>query len=264
MIGEITYHSTWLHRLNPSMKLMAFLVVFIGLLFIHNPNFLLYFIIGATLIYLFATGHTWKMIGLLALPLLIIFVSSATAMIFFGEGETTWYQFGLIHITEESFYRGLHLGLRSTVFGILSLIFALTTRPVYLFYSVMQQMKVKPAYAYSFMAGIRMLPIILEEFQTLRQAMKVRGVVFPRGVKGMYQKVKQYSIPLLAQSIRRAHRIAVAMEAKQFTKQTERTYYYKMVISLHDLLFVILLGAWMLVTFYFSMEFSLFPVENVR
>src|SRR5690625_7111529 len=39
------------------------------------------------------------------------------------------------HITEESFFRGLHLGIRTVSFGLLGLVFALTTTPVQLFYS---------------------------------------------------------------------------------------------------------------------------------
>ncbi|MGN8646988.1 energy-coupling factor transporter transmembrane component T family protein [Gracilibacillus sp. HCP3S3_G5_1] len=261
---SINYQPTWLHHINPSFKLLILTTLFIGLLFVHNPNYLLYVIIGALGLYLFGTGHTWKMIGLLAVPLLIIFVSSSTTMIFFGEGQNTWFKFGLIHITEESFYRGIHLGLRSSVFGILSLLFALTTRPVYLFYSTMQQLKVKPKYAYSFMAAIRMLPIIIEEFQTLRQALKVRGVQYSKGIKGMYEKIKLYAIPLLAQSIRRAHRIAIAMEAKQFSRNSKRTFYYHLGYSYKDLLFLFLLVIWLLIAYVCSEQFALFPVEYVR
>ncbi|SFL86631.1 energy-coupling factor transport system permease protein [Gracilibacillus orientalis] len=261
---SINYQPTWLHRINPSFKLLVLTALFIGMLFVHNPNFLLYMIIGALLLYLFCTGHSWKVVGLLAVPLLIIFLSSSTTMIFFGEGETTWFKFGLIHITEESFYRGIHLGLRSSVFGILSLIFALTTRPVYLFYSTMQQLKLKPKYAYSFMAAIRMLPIIVEEFQTLRQALKVRGVQYSKGVKGMYEKIKLYAIPLLAQSIRRAHRIAVAMEAKKFSKDSQRTYYYHLRYTNKDVLFSIFLVVWLFLAFICSEHFIVFPVEYVR
>ncbi len=261
---SISYQPTWLHQINPSFKLLTLTALFIGLLFVHNPNFLLYMITGIVVLYLFGTGHRWKVIGLLAIPLAIIFLSSSTTMIFFGEGEQTWFKFGLIHITEESFYRGIHLGLRSMVFGLLSLLFALTTRPVNLFYSTMQQLKLKPKYAYSFMAAIRMLPIIVEEFQTLRQALKVRGVQYSKGIKGMYEKVKLYAIPLLAQSIRRAHRIAVSMEAKQFSKNNKRTFYYHLGYTNKDLLFFLILVVWLIFSYVCSNQFTVFPVEYVR
>ena len=80
----------------------------------------------------------------------------------------------------------------------------------------MQQVKLKPKYAYSFMAALRLIPIMMEEFQTIRNAMKVRGFEREKGIRSVYFKMKAYSIPLLSGSIRRAHRIAVAMEANDF------------------------------------------------
>ncbi len=220
--------------------------------------------VGAWIMYLGYTGHSFFNLLLFASPFLLIFITSSISMILFGEGQTTWFQFGLIHVTEESFYRGLHLGMRSMIFGLLGLLFALTTRPVLLFYSLMQQFKLKPKFAYSFMAAVRILPIMLEEFQSLRHALKVRGVTYQKGVKGFYQKLQQYVIPLLAQSIRRAHRIAVAMEAKKFSGDQQRTYYYKLQIGKYDLYFTLLLISWVSITFYLTNFISIIPIDHVR
>jgi energy-coupling factor transport system permease protein len=46
-------------------------------------------------------------------------------------------------------------------------------------------------------------------------------------VRGVYERLKLYSLPLFAQSIRRAQRMAIAMEAKQFRMNQQRTYYYE-------------------------------------
>ncbi|SHN18416.1 energy-coupling factor transporter transmembrane component T family protein [Gracilibacillus kekensis] len=259
---ELNYQQTWLHLLHPVLKFIIVLVLFIAILFIHNPTILLYLLIGFGVLYIGWTGHSLKLISLLSIPFFIIFVSSATSMMFFGEGNTTWYQFGLIHITEESFYRGLHLGFRGILFGLLGLLFALTTRPVLLFYSSMQSLKLNPKYAYAFMAAINLLPIMVSEFQNLRNALKVRGVTYDRGVKGFYQRIQRFSIPLLAQSIRRAHRTAIAMEAKQFSN--DRTYYYQVSYSLKDLYFITLIVTIIVFSIWLSTIYPVFPVDNVR
>ncbi|MNP73302.1 putative HMP/thiamine permease protein YkoC [compost metagenome] len=54
----------------------------------------------------------------------------------------------------------------------------------------------------------------------------------------MYGTLKRYAIPLLAQSIRRAQRMAVAMEAKGFTDGASRTFYIQISYSRADLWFV--------------------------
>lgn len=235
---QLHYKETWLHRINPSLKLLVMLALFISVLFIHNLNLLINLTIVFFLSFFAFTGYSFKSLMLFLFPFIIIFISTSTSMIFFGKGETTWFQWGLIHITKESFFRGVHIGFRALNFALLGIIFSVTTRPVYLFYSLMQQLKLPPKYAYSFLAGVRLIPIMIEEFQTIHHALKVRGATRVRGIYGLFEQMKRYAVPLLSQSIRRAQRIAVAMEAKRFSNDSNRTYYYEIGFSKYDVLFV--------------------------
>jgi energy-coupling factor transport system permease protein len=258
---NIHYRETWLHRTNPSLKLLVMLGLFIVVLFVHNPNILVNFAIGLILLFFIYTGYPPKYLLLFFLPFLLIFVSTASSMMLFGQGKTTWFQWGLVHITKESFLRGMHLGFRALTFALLGLIFSLTTRPVYLFYSLMQQLKLKPKYAYSFLAGVRLIPIMLEEFQTVQSALKVRGVAANSGI---LEKVKRYAIPLLSQSIRRAQRIAVAMEAKRFSSGTKRTFYYEIGFSKYDMVFLLYIIVMAILAFYVATISPYIPVKDVR
>lgn len=102
----------------------------------------------------------------------------------------------------------------------------------------MQQWKLPPKYAYSFLAAMRLMPMMVEEFQALRQAHRIRGLHQHVSKWNMYATLRRYAIPLLAQSIRRAQRIAIAMEAKGFTNETKRTYYYPIGYSAIDIVFI--------------------------
>ncbi|WP_239454231.1 energy-coupling factor transporter transmembrane component T family protein [Bacillus suaedaesalsae] len=255
---------TWMYHINPTFKLFVMLVVFILILLIHNPNTLLNVTMLLFLLFLLFNGHSLKVVLLLLLPFLLIFVSTSSSMIMFGKGDTTWVKWGLIHITEESFFRGIHIGLRALAFGLLGLLFSLTTKPVNLFYSLMQQARLSPKYAYSFLAGYRLIPIMLEEFQVIHRAMKVRGVGRQKGWSGIVNKLKAYTIPLLSQSIRRAFRIGVAMEAKQFTTNAKRTYYYKIGFSKRDLYFVCVISLILTSAYILSTHFPYVPIQDVR
>ncbi|TMU87369.1 energy-coupling factor transporter transmembrane protein EcfT [Bacillus sp. BHET2] len=261
---HIDHKETWLHTINPSFKLLIMVGLFIFMLFIHYLNWLCYL----TLIFLFLlasfSGYSYRTVCLMVLPFFLVFVSTSSSMILFGKGQTTWLKWGLIHITEESYYRGIHIGLRAFSFATLGLLFALTTRPVMLIYSLMQQLGLKPKYAYSFLAGLRLLPIMIEEFFTIRNAMKIRGVKEQRGIKSLRQKMKSYLIPLLAQSIRRAHRIAVAMETKGFHGNEKRTYFYKASFSKYDGYFIGSILIVLVVSYYASIHLPLFPTGDVR
>lgn len=227
-----------MHSVNPTLKFVTLLGSFIGLLFISNLSLAIYYLVVLILLFCLFTNLSAKQWVLLLAFLFLLFISTATAMIFYGKGETTLFQWGLIHITKESYRHGLFLGFRALLFALLGLFFTLTTTPVSLFYSLMQQMKLKPKYAYSFMAGIRLIPIGIEEWRIIRKALYVRGVSGRSEIKRWYNRIKLSAVSLLVQSIRRAYRIAIAMEAKKFSDSRKRTYYYDIRFTTVDLIFL--------------------------
>lgn len=235
---EFVYRETWLHRVNPTLKLALSLALFGFALVTHNPSVMLNVTAVTFIVFAAFSGHPAKRLALYASPALLLFISSSTSMIFYGKGETTWLEWGIVHVTKESFFRGVQVGLKSLCFAFVGLTFALTTRPVLLFYSLMRQCRLPPKYAYSLMAAMRLIPIMIEELQTLRHALAVRGVAHERGFRGLYRKLRSYAVPMLAQSIRRAQRIAVAMEAKRFADTGRRTYFYEVGFGPVDAMFV--------------------------
>ncbi len=255
---------TWLTLVNPSLKFLLIISSYLIVLFTHNPNTLFMLLVLAMVLVLFFSGHPYRFVLLYMTSFLLLFVSSASAMVFFGRGDTTWFHYGIVHITEESFYRGIHIGLRAAVFAMFGLLFVLTTKPVHLFYSFMQQLKLRPTLAYSFMAAIRVLPIMVQEFQTLRYAYQIRGLNTRKGLSKFYHQLQFFSIPLLAQAIRKAQRLALAMEAKQFTSCKKRTFFYKIGFSQNDIQFSLLLLAMIATSVYFGAEKWIFPVIDVR
>ncbi|RAV22133.1 energy-coupling factor transporter transmembrane component T family protein [Paenibacillus contaminans] len=261
---DFSYRETWLHRGNPALKLLLFVILFVYAMFVHNLDTLVYMTVFHFILLFSFSGHPLRRLLLYMSPFLLIFVSSAVSMALFGKGTTLWFEWGLVSVTKESFLRGIHLGFRALDFAVLGLTFALTTRPVYLFYSLMQQAKLPPKYAYSFMASIRLIPLLLEELQTLRYALKVRGMRRQRGIGGFYRKLKAYAVPLLAQSIRKAQRIAVAMEAKRFSEAKKRTYYYELSVSRIDALAIVAYAAIAAAAIGLSVYAPVFHMTDVR
>lgn len=255
---------TWLHRVNPALKLAAFLGLFVVALLTHRPDFALFQAISYIALLFMSSGHSrWKMAALM-LPFLLVFLSSSSTMILFGRGDTVWWTWGLLKISEESFYRGIHIGLKSVCCAAAGLLFALTTRPSLLFYALMQQFRMPPRFAYGFLASMRLLPIVWEEFVTRKHALQVRGVRYAKGLKGLYERLSMYAVPLLAQSIRRAQRIAVAMEAKRFRMRAKRTYYYATSYSIADIVFLVCFAALVTAAYAAAFRFPVFGIDDVR
>ncbi|WP_040285081.1 energy-coupling factor transporter transmembrane component T family protein [Sporosarcina koreensis] len=247
--------TTWLFRVNPALKFAVFTVLLLVMLFNRNlPLAAWLAVLFAVLLYGFS-GYSWKKLLLLTIPIVLSFASSAVTMMLFGKGDTVLWQWGLFKVSEESVRHGLLLGMKSLSFGFAGFAFLLTVEPVLFFYAMMQQFRMPSKYAYSFIAAIRLLPVVVEEIQVRNNALKVRGITFSRGVKGVGERIQSYTVPLFAQSIRRAQRIAVAMESKQYQMGAERTYYYPTSYSRMDAVFLSVMAgslcliAWLVVEF---------------
>ncbi|MCY9543422.1 energy-coupling factor transporter transmembrane protein EcfT [Paenibacillus alvei] len=249
---------TWLHRVNPAIKLVVFIILLLVALLNRQLDFALYQLVLYTLLLFLCSGHSKTKLLLLTLPFLFLFVSTASTMILFGKGEHVWWSWGLIRISEESFYRGLVIGVKTLCFGMLGLTFAFTTKPILLFYALMQQFRLPPQYAYSFIASLRLLPAIWEDYRTRSHALQIRGVRYKSGWRGIFERLHTYALPLLAQSIRRAQRVAVAMEAKRFQMNKSRTYFYITRYHSIDLAFVLLVFTLVTAIFLLSLRFPLF------
>ena len=96
------HRRTWLHRVNPVVKLVLFSLWFFAVIFIHDFSVMANVAAGSMLLLLWS-GHPWRRLLLYASPFLLVFVSSTTGMMFFGTGETPWFSWGIVNITEESF-----------------------------------------------------------------------------------------------------------------------------------------------------------------
>ncbi|TFJ92647.1 energy-coupling factor transporter transmembrane component T family protein [Lentibacillus salicampi] len=242
--------------INPSIKAFAVLVpgVLLGLTYdVFTP--LLYFI------FILAVTFTMTDIPILRwmkffTPFLILALSFAWMTVLyanqtFSNGEVVFTLWNL-EITTGSIQTGISLALRSLCFGALSLMFILTTDSTKLMLSFMQQCKLPPKITYGILAGYRFLPVFRHELEVLRQAHRIRGVSRARGIKGRVNQFRRYAIPLLANGIRKAERVSVAMESKGFTGDTDRTHYHKMTVGKRDWLFLGMMIGFLIAVFALS------------
>lgn len=228
----------WFFNINPSLKVLVLAALFFVYLFVQNLNTMIWSSLLFMGLFFVVTGCSDKLAFWLVVTTVVLSLLGSTAMVFFGEGKTMLIRWGPVAISEESLARGLLIGMRTFIFTMVGLILSSTTRSVPLFYSLMQQLKLPVRYAYGCLAAFRMLPTMAEEFTHVRQAMKVRGLSRQRGPRAVYERIRRYAMTMLAQSIRRAQRTAVAMEAKRFSLDGSRTFYYEIGWSRYDLYFL--------------------------
>lgn len=263
MFDQFKWYKTFVENVNPVTMIFVAIALFPLVVFIHNPNIMMYLAIVFLLSLFIFSGIKYHYLLIMLVVMLFFSVLSVTYMVLYGEGETTLFQWGIIHVTEESLLRGGHILMRGFVMSMLGSLIIFTTKITDVFYSLMQQLRLSPKFAYSFMAGIRMVPLIFEEYMTLRRTRKVRSALVPakytKGMKGFITLI----VTLLAQSIRRAFRLGMAMESKGFT-DGPRTYYYETRLSFLDVLFVLLFAGLIALGFVLGMNFPIFETTDVR
>lgn len=128
-------------------------------------------------------------------------------------------------MSEASLIIGVSLGLRVLCFASYSLLFVTTTDPSRFILSLIQHLRVPYRFGYAMLAVYRFLPMLGYEFLLIRGAQRIRGVPPRRGVRGWVLEAVRYMIPLLATALRRAERVAIAMEARGLGPGLHRTYY---------------------------------------
>lgn len=232
-----------LQTLNPSIKALTVIIGVFLLSFIFEPvTPLLYWLVIVGMTFIFGRISIKRWLLFYSPFLLVSFGYIWTTAVFSNPAadaaSVLYVSWGPVQISKEGLLNGLALGLRVSCFAALSLLFMLTTDPVRFIMSLVQQCRLSPRIAYGMLAGYRFLPLLQEEMRLIRHAHQVRGANRERGLKGRILTLKRYAIPLLASAIRKAERAAIAMEAKGFTGNRERTHYHEIRVSIQDWIFL--------------------------
>lgn len=254
--------------INPSIKALAILIPGILLSFSFDIVTPLVFLLYVFVLTFFFSNVSIKKWLMFFAPLSLFAISLAwMTMLYTDESYATgsvMFSFIWFEVTTGSFQVGISLALRSLCFIALSLLFALTTDPTKFMLSLMQQAKLSPKLTYGILAGYRFLPTFKHELDLLKQAHRIRGISRAKGVRQRVQNVKQYVIPLLANSIRKAERVALAMESKGFTGDRKRSYYHKMNVNPRDWVFLCSMIGALFVAYYTSYQLGYLNIFGNR
>jgi energy-coupling factor transport system permease protein len=163
----------------------------------------------------------------------IIFILLFTTIlnIFFTPGETVLFEFRWIKITLEGLIIAGKMSLRLCLLLIGSSLLTLTTSPIELTDALEYIMKPLkrigiPAHEIAMMMTIalRFIPTLMEEMEKIMKAQTARGADFDTG--GVIKKARSLIpllVPLFISSFRRADELAMAMEARCYRGDVNRT-----------------------------------------
>ncbi|MGZ6269526.1 MAG: energy-coupling factor transporter transmembrane component T family protein [Candidatus Limnocylindrales bacterium] len=131
---------------------------------------------------------------------------------------------GPLRITWPALTAGLAIGLRVIVIGLTSLLVIAPTDLTNAADSLAQQWHVPDRFAYSTLAALRVAPFLAGDWTTIGAARRLRGI----GGGGPVARLREAgdrSLVMLVASIRRAERMALAMDARGFDAGIPRSHY---------------------------------------
>lgn len=189
---------------------------------------LIFLIIALLTLSLLVGVRVGNLLKAIAPFLLIAFGFFLTNALFYDisreTNPTVLFSGGPVTLSLQGILVGTSIGLRVLCIVAYSLIFVMTTDPTELIISLIKQCRVNPRIGYGALAGYRFLPLLYYEYENLSAAHRIRGFKEVRGIRGAYRRLKRYAIPLLVSAVRKAERVAIAMDSKAFGAYPTRTY----------------------------------------
>ncbi|MHA7176578.1 energy-coupling factor transporter transmembrane component T family protein [Arthrobacter sp. Sr24] len=209
--------NAWLARANPLAKLGAGMALTIVLLMsVDWVSATSALILECAVLPL--AGLSLRMLLLRGWPILVAAVVGGygTALLAPKTGELLL-ALGPVTFTTGSLEAGVAIALRGLAIALPGIIVLASTDPTDLADALAQKLRLPHRFVLGALAAMRLVGLLVTEWQTLGMARRARGV---GGGKGLFRGLKAQlgqAMALLVQAVRRATRLAVAMEAKGFS-----------------------------------------------
>ena len=252
-LGQYYPGNSWVHRLDPTVKIIATLLFIVELFIVDNfIGFAIAAIALGAVISVSKVPLSFITRGLK--PIFIILMFTFMLNMFFTDGRTLL-QLGIIRITYEGLERAVFMAIRLVLLLIGSSMLTLCTRPLSLSDGIERLLapfsKIGvPSHEIAMMMTIalRFIPTLLEETDKIMKAQQARGADFETG--NLIQRAKSIIpivVPLFISAFRIAKDLAMAMEARCYRGGENRTRMHEMKLKSGDFAAIAMLVIFMVV-----------------
>ena len=228
-LGQYFPGKSWIHKLDPRIKIIATLLFIIELFIVDIfIGFLVAGIVLGILIAVSKVPVSYIMRGLK--PILLILIFTFALNMFMVDGRILW-QWKFLKITAEGLEVAVFMAIRLVLLLMGSSMLTLCTRPLALTDGIERLLSPfkkigLPAHDIAMMMTIalRFIPTLLEEADKIMKAQQARGADFESG--GLMKRAKSLIpilVPLFVGAFRIAQDLAMAMEARCYRGGENRT-----------------------------------------
>lgn len=240
-IGQYIPGESFVHKLDPRLKIMISLLFIVDLFLVNNfvgYLFIIIFILTTILI----ANLSFKYIYNGVKPILVLLLITAILNIFMTSGKELLFQWGIISIYKEGLIIAAFMIIRLVFLIMGTSILTLTTSPIELTDGIENLLKPfkkigVPAHELAMMMTIalRFIPTLMDETDKIMKAQMARGADFESG--NLISRAKSLIpilVPLFISSFRRADELAMAMESRCYKGGEGRTRMKQLKITKRD------------------------------
>ncbi|MHC1604470.1 MAG: energy-coupling factor transporter transmembrane component T family protein [Candidatus Methanofastidiosia archaeon] len=246
-------HSSFLHRLDPRVKFMLSLCIFlIAIAFTHAHILALLF--GTIFLILKIGGKVpIKTFFIYLKPILPLVVLMILMWPFFRRSGDVLLEFWKIKITDEGILMGIAMAFRILTMISATFLLLMTTQQKDIILAL-TQMKLPYEYGLTLAISLRYVPTLAGMAQTIMDAQRSRGLELDKG--NFIEKIKKYIpilTPLIVGAIHMAQELAIAIDSRGFG-HGKRTYLSKLKMRTIDFVVFITIASVFVLLLYIRIE----------
>jgi len=219
-----TQADTFLHRLDPRVKILAVLLLSL-LAFLMTRLYPLLLLFAFIFLLLFLARAKWsKTYFALKFVLRLMLLIVVLWPFFDRTGTPVLLEFGPIQITEPAIWRGLtsavRVGCLATVWYIL--MFTTSQRDLVL---ALVRLGLRFDFGLTIAISLRFFPTFISTIDSITDAQRARGLAFEQG--GLLERSRKYVavlVPAIVSALRTADSLSLALQSRAYGARPDRTY----------------------------------------
>jgi energy-coupling factor transport system permease protein len=245
LLGQFRPLDSSLHHLDARSKIMPVTIILI--LALLTKSFVFYSTVMLTLmIGLLVSGVSLRGLLTSLRPILILVLITAFYHLVFGSDEgSVLLSLGSWELTSSAVNNAAFFSLRLILFVCVAFLVTLTNSPSELaeamarLFAPLARLRVPVAeMAMIVFIAIRFIPILFEEFTTIRHAQIMRGVSFTGSIVSRIKKTTVIVVPVFLAALQRADELALAIQARGYDGRRKRTFYSTTTFGRNEIAFI--------------------------
>lgn len=221
----------YLDNLNPALKALTIVTCSVITAFSYSYRYHLAMFTLTLILLLFFSGAPRERLFKILLggstAALAIFITG----LLHTRGDGRYITYLGMRMSYPGLLNGLQMSLRTLNFLGLGVLFSLTSKPRTFMDSLLHQGKLSPKFAFGIMAALNTLPMMVEEYNQSKLALRARGEYV-----GVFSTKPIFA--MLVNCIRWSESLSLAMISKGFSDDRDRTHYNITTIDKRDYLFM--------------------------